>query len=408
MNRKLLLSSSFIIAGLVSAAQDANRTYAITGDGNGDFLWMNIRQVDIGSGKVTQDIYQRNKTAFVLADADSKTPLANFAQPTATMVAAAAYDKNHDKLFFTPMRIGELRWLDLNAKGDQKKFYSLRSPLFAASETTRDEAKNFTRMVIGADGNGYALTNDASRLIRFSTGKKVVITDLGGLIDDESNKNISVHNQCSSWGGDMIADAYNKLYIISANHYVFSVDVDTRVAKYIGYINGLPANYSTNGAAVDKDGAIVVSSANAFVGYYKFTLSDFNAKKIEGSDLVYNASDLANGNLLFQKEADAKKNFGSADFKAVVPVITNEAHIYPNPVTNSEFKISFDGQQVGRYNVIITDLSGKALMTRTVNIASKSQVETIQLNRGFAKGVFMVKVTDATNKFIFTERIVVQ
>lgn len=408
MNRKLLLSSSFIIAGLVSAAQDANRTYAITGDGNGDFLWMNIRQVDIGSGKVTQDIYQRNKTAFVLADADSKTPLANYAQPTATMVAAAAYDKNHDKLFFTPMRIGELRWLDLNAKGDQKKFYSLRSPLFAASETTRDEAKNFTRMVIGADGNGYALTNDASHLIRFSTGKKVVITDLGGLIDDESNKNISVHNQCSSWGGDMIADAYNKLYIISANHYVFSVDVDTRVAKYIGYINGLPANYSTNGAAVDKDGAIVVSSANAFAGYYKFTLSDFNAKKIEGSDLVYNASDLANGNLLFQKEADAKKNFGSADFKAVVPVITNEAHIYPNPVTNSEFKISFDGQQAGRYNVIITDLSGKALMTRTVNIASKSQVETIQLNRGFAKGVFMVKVTDATNKFIFTERIVVQ
>ena len=408
MNRKLLLSSSFIIAGLVSAAQDANRTYAITGDGNGDFLWMNIRQVDIGSGKVTQDIYQRNKTAFVLADADSKTPLANFAQPTATMVAAAAYDKNHDKLFFTPMRIGELRWLDLNAKGDQKKFYSLRSPLFAASETTRDEAKNFTRMVIGADGNGYALTNDASRLVRFTTGKKVVITDLGGLIDDESNKNISVHNQCSSWGGDMIADAYNKLYIISANHYVFSVDVDTRVAKYIGYINGLPANYSTNGAAVDKDGAIVVSSANAFAGYYKFTLSDFNAKKIEGSDLVYNASDLANGNLLFQKEADAKKNFGSADFKAVVPVITNEAHIYPNPVTNSEFKISFDGQQAGRYNVIITDLSGKALMTRTVNIASKSQVETIQLNRGFAKGVFMVKVTDATNKFIFTERIVVQ
>ncbi len=334
--------------------------------------------------------------------------MANYAQPTATMVAAAAYDKNHDKLFFTPMRIGELRWLDLNAKGDQKKFYSLRSPLFAASETTRDEAKNFTRMVIGADGNGYALTNDASRLIRFSTGKKVVITDLGGLIDDESNKNISVHNQCSSWGGDMIADAYNKLYIISANHYVFSVDVDTRVAKYIGYINGLPANYSTNGAAVDKDGAIVVSSANAFAGYYKFTLSDFNAKKIEGSDLVYNASDLANGNLLFQKEADAKKNFGSADFKAVVPVITNEAHIYPNPVTNSEFKISFDGQQAGRYNVIITDLSGKALMTRTVNIASKSQVETIQLNRGFAKGVFMVKVTDATNKFIFTERIVVQ
>jgi hypothetical protein len=184
--------------------------------------------------------------------------------------------------------------------------------------------------------------------------------------------------------------------------------VETRVAKYIGYITGLPANYSTNGAAVDKDGAIVVSSANTFAGYYKFRLNDFAAVKIEGSDMVYNASDLANGNLLFQKEADAAKNFGTADFKAVIPVITNEAHIYPNPVTSNEFRISFEGQQAGRYLVTITDLSGKAIMNRVVNISSKTQVETIQLNRSLAKGVFMVKVTDANNKFIFTERIVVQ
>jgi hypothetical protein len=408
MNLKLLLSSTFIAAGLVSAAQDAGRTFAITGDGTGDFMWMNIRQVDISTGKIVQDIYQRNKTAFVIADADSKQPLVNQARPTETLVAAAAYDKNQNKLFFTPMRIGELRWLDLGAKGEARKFYSVKSSSFNSAEGVRDEAKNFTRMVIGADGNGYALTNDANRLIRFTTGKKVVITDLGGLIDDESNKTISIHNQCSSWGGDMIADAYNKLYVVSANRYVFLVDVETRVAKYIGYINGLPANYTTNGAAVDKEGAIVVSSANAFAGYYKFTLSDFNAKKIEGSDLVYNASDLANGNLLLQKEADAARNFGSADFKAVVPVITNEAHIFPNPVTTNEFRISFEGQAAGRYNVTITDLSGKPVMNRQVTINTKTQIETVPLSRSFAKGVYMVKVTDANNKFIFTERIVVQ
>ena len=129
----------------------------------------------------------------------------------------------------------------------------------------------------------------------------------------------------------MIADAYNKLYIISANHYVFSVDVDTRVAKYIGYINGLPANYSTNGAAVDKDGAIVVSSANAFAGYYKFTLSDFNAKRSKVPTWYTTLPTLPTATCC-SEEADAKKNFGSADFKAVVPVITNEAHIYPNPI----------------------------------------------------------------------------
>ena len=407
MNIKLLLSTTFIATTLAVSAQDANKTFAITGDGNHDFMWMNIRQVDIGTGKTVQDIYQRDKSAFVLADADSKTAMPAYRKPTETMVAAAAYDKNQNKLFFTPMRVGELRWLDLNAKGDAQKYYSVTSNLLNTQEALGDEANQFSRMVIGADGNGYALNNDASRLVRFTTGKKVALTDMGPVVDDESNKTISVKNKCTSWGGDMIADAYNKLYIISANHYVFVLDVDTRVAKQIGYITGLPANFSTNGAAVDKDGNVVVASANTFAGYYKFSLKDFVATPIEGSDMVYNASDLANGNLLYQKEVDAARTF--ADFKPVVPVLTNEAHIYPNPVTNSEFKIFFEGQQAGKYNVVITDLTGKPIMNKVVNVASaKAQAETISLSRAFAKGMYMVKVTDASNKFIFTERIVVQ
>ena len=202
------------------------------------------------------------------------------------------------------MRVGELRWLDLNTKGDAQKYYTVTSTLLNTNQALQDEANHFTRMVIAADGNGYALTNDGSRLVRFSTGKKVIITDLGPVIDDEANKTVSVKNKCTSWGGDMIADAYNKLYIISANHYVFVLDIETRTAKQIGYITGLPGNYSTNGAAVDKDGNVVVCSANTFAGYYKFSVKDFVASKIEGSDMVYNASDLANGNLLYQKEVE--------------------------------------------------------------------------------------------------------
>ncbi len=406
MNIKLLLSTGFIATSLSVSAQNTAKTYAITGDGNHDFMWMNIRQVDITTGKITQDVYQREKTAFVMADADTKSKSLAQQKPTETMVAAAAYDKNQNKLFFTPMRVGELRWLDLNAKGTEQKYYTVTSTLLNTNEALNDEANHFTRMVIAADGNGYALNNDASRLVKFTTGKKVTITDLGAVIDDDANKGVSIKNKCTSWGGDMIADAYNKLYIISANHYVFSLDVDTRVAKQIGYITGLPATYSTNGAAVDNDGNVVVASANTFEGYYKFSLKDFVATLIEGSDKVYNVSDLANGNLLYQKEADAARTF--ADFKPVVPVLKNEAHIFPNPVTESEFKIYFDGQAAGKYNVTITDLSGKPVMTRVVTVGSKTQIETIPMSRGFAKGMYMVKVTDANNKFIFTERIVVQ
>ena len=281
MNIKILLTTSLIAVSFSVLAQDANKTFAITGDGNRDFIWMNIRQVDISSGKITQDIYNREKTAFVMKDADPKKQSLTQSRPTESMVAAAAYDKNQNKLFFTPMRVGELRWLDLNAKGETQKYYTVTSNLLNTNEALKDEANHFTRMVIAADGNGYALTNDGSRLVRFTTGKKVTITDLGPVVDDESNKTVSIKNKCTSWGGDMIADAYNKLYIISAARYVFVLDVETRVAKQIGYISGLPANFSTNGAAVDKDGNIVVASANTFAGYYKFSMSDFAATLIE-------------------------------------------------------------------------------------------------------------------------------
>ncbi len=405
MNIKLLLSSSFIVLGFFAGAQDANSSFAITGKGAGDFQWVNIRQVNVKTGTIEKTIYDNASNATTTAFSPGTNKVVQ-APVMGYGVAAAAYDKIHNRLYFTQMHYGVLSYVDLSKK---EPVFNFAGALVQRNDGTfLQEESHITRMVIGADGNGYGITNDGNHLIRFTTGKKAVITDLGNLVDAESNKGISVHNKCSSWGGDMIADAYNKLYIISANHNIFTVDVDTRVATHIGTITGLPANYTTNGAAVDADGAIVVSSANTFEGYYKFKINDFAAVKIEGSDITYNASDLANGNLLLQKEADAAKNFGAADFRPVIPVINADAHIYPNPVTSNEFKVSFEGQQAGKYNVTITDLSGKPVMTRVVNVTAKTQVETVPLNRSFAKGMYMVKVTDANNKFIFTERIVIQ
>ncbi len=423
MNLKTLLSTTFIVSSFSVLAQDAGKTYAITGNGNGDFSWMNIRQVDIVSGKVTRDIYQNNKTAFALTDVAAKTASTTqnfrinangnvtFVQmqdaPTLTMVAAAAYDKKHDKLFFTPMRIGELRWLDLSAKGEVPQFYTEKIQLLGALDLN-DEANHITRMDIAADGNGYAITNDGNHLIRFSTGKKTVVTDLGNLVDAENNKSgISIHNRCTSWGGDMIADAYGNLYVISASHQVFKVDIDTRIASYIGAITGLPGNYTTNGAAVDADDNIVVSSANTFDGFYKFKMADLAAVKMEGADKTFNASDLANGNLLYQKEVDAKRNFNMPALAPIAPINT-DARIFPNPVTASEFRVLFDGQKAGQYSVALTDLSGRALMTRMVTVTTKLQTQTVQIPRATAKGMYLVKVTDAANQVVFTERIVVQ
>jgi len=417
MNIKTLLASGFILASLSSNAQ-SNKAYAITGDGNNDFAWMNIREVDLGSGQVTKTLFLHNKSNFILTDALTKKSIEQTATsqgnvrttrdyPTATMVAAAAFDKNSNRLYFIPMRLGELRWVDLNSKSENAQFYTLQSDVLRQADYN-DESANVTRMVIAADGNGYAITNDGNHLIRFTTGKTPVITDLGNLVDAESNKGISVHNKCTSWGGDMIADAFGKLYVISASHQVFSVDINSRIATHLGAITGLPAGYTTNGAAVNSDGDIIISSAVKFDGYFKLKLADLAATKIEGSDVKYNASDLAGSNLLLQKEADAANKFSMANSGLKTIATSGDTKVFPNPVTTSSFNVLFDGKKEGVYTILLTDLAGRTLQSKVVNITKGVQTENVNLATRPAKGMYMVKVLDENKQTVLTEKVMIQ
>lgn len=417
MNIKTLLASGFILASLASNAQ-TNRAYAITGDGNNDFAWMNIREVDLGSGQVTKSVFIRNKSNFILTDLVTKKSIeetatskgnvrSNRDYPTGTMVAAAAFDKNSNRLYFIPMRLGELRWVDLSSKSENAQFYTIQSDVLKQADYN-DESRNVTRMVIAADGNGYAITNDGNHLVRFTTGKTPVITDLGNLVDAESNKGISVHNKCTSWGGDMIADAFGKLYVISASHQVFSIDINSRIATHLGAITGLPAGYTTNGAAVNNDGDIIISSAVKFDGYYKLKLSDLVAVKLEGSDVKYNASDLAGSNLLLQKEADAANKFSMAN-SGLRPIGTaSDSKVFPNPITTSSFNVLFDGKKEGTYTILLTDLAGRTLQTKVVNVTKGVQTENINLTSRPAKGMYMVKVLDENKQTVLTEKVMIQ
>ncbi|RYY68708.1 MAG: T9SS type A sorting domain-containing protein [Chitinophagaceae bacterium] len=420
MNCKILLSSFLAVSSLTTQAQNSNKAFAITSDGNADHVWMNIRQVDLGTGLVTKTIFQRSKSNFVLTDLNSKRAVDQTTAnpniymskdyPTGSLVAAAAYDQRNNKLFFTPMRIGELRWVDLDVKNETPKFYTMTSDAlsFGNSENMMDESNHITRMVIAADGNGYAITNDGNHFIKFTTGKKPVITELGALIDDEKNAGLSIHNKCSSWGGDMLADAFGKLYVISASKNVFVIDIDTRVATFKGTITGLPANFTSNAAAVNAEGKIVLGSANVFAGYYTASLEDLKATAVEGSDRQFNASDFANGNLLLQKEADAARKTG-----AILPMLDNafsnsDKLVFPNPVTTSSFAVLFDGRKAGIYTIVLSDLSGRNLQSQFATINKGSQTVNVSLKSKPANGMYLVKVLDEGKQVVFTEKVMIQ
>jgi len=280
MKGKFLLTASLVSLSLCSAAQTA-RTYAITGKSNNNFLWADIKQIDITTGKVVNTLFESDKTTFKSRSLDmTAAKSTEVHNPTGFGVAACALDVRNNRLYFAPMHFSEISFLDLNQT--EANFTTVKNHILPPPATGfyTAEEDQFTRMVIAADGYGYALTNDANHLIRFSTGRKTTVEDLGSLADAESNNGISIHNKCTSWGGDMLADAFGKLVVISANHNIYTIDPASRVATFKGTITGLTPNYTTNGAVVDNDGNIIVSSANVFDGLYKFNFKDLKAVKI--------------------------------------------------------------------------------------------------------------------------------
>ena len=132
-------------------------------------------------------------------------------KPFSTNSAAMAYDKKHERLYYTPMGIPQLRYIDLKSG----KIYYFEDEAFGVVQHYGDSRNQITRMVIASDGNGYALTNDANHLVRFSTGNNPVITDLGAVADADAAI-YSIHSP-NGYGGDMIADAAGNLYLLTAN-----------------------------------------------------------------------------------------------------------------------------------------------------------------------------------------------
>lgn len=337
-------------------------------------------------------------------------------KPFSTNSAALAYDKKHERLYYTPMSINQLRYIDLKSG----KIYYFEDEAFGTVKHGGDVANQITRMVIASDGEGYALTNDGNHLIRFTTGKKPTITDLGALTDDPLNTKYSIHSG-GGYGGDMVADAAANLYLVTANRNVFKINIESKVATHKGSIKGLPQGFGTNGAMVEEGSNVIIASSESTVGYYRFDLNSLQAEKVSSSEDVFNASDLANGNLAFDKKKKEKieektKAETTPDVSDAVAkkgqqtetTLKNGIAVYPNPVTNGVVRLSFSEQPSGRYQIQLLDITGRLITSKEVNISSEAQVEEFRFPELSVKGSYLLRVASKVNKVNVTNKIVVQ
>lgn len=400
----VLASITFFTSTIYCQTPD-NNAYAITSETIGAFQWTEVKLINLDNGEVVNNVFESKSNEYsvyngasakeiTLPDRNDSTASQDN-RPFSGLSAACAYDKKMNRLYFAPLFFNQLRYIDLNSKNP--RIYIFEDKPFSNATDMQVEANHITRMVIAADGNGYALNNDGSHLVKFTTGEIPDISDLGRLTDAPVNGDISVTDANTSWGGDLVADASGNLYLITAHNHVFKIDVHTRVATYIAEIKNLAPGFTTNGAVVEKDGKIVLSSANSISTYYSLDPSSWEATAIPSGDQVYNTSDLANNNFLFQTKIKP----------AEVPAAAENISVFPNPVKTNIFKVTFINKP-GKYNIQMMDVAGRLVSDKFYSVAGFGQVSEVKVHPGLARGVYMVKVLNHEKKEVFLKKIILQ
>lgn len=415
MRRSLLnlpmIAGTFLLAGSLQAQQADRFAYVVTDMVQQGSNWQFLRKMDLKSGTYSQIMLNGTEVSHPAFEASTRKPLKTqladnrfgtyVNAPFATGVAAIAYDKKNNRLYYTPMLFDQLRYVDLRT---MKVYYVTDQVFTGKAVKSSTQGDIVTRMVIASDGNGYAMTNDATQLIQFTTGRKMKITDLGSIVDDPANK-ISIHNSCSSFGGDMIADDDKNLYVFSARNQVFKVNIESKVATHLGSIKGLPQGFTVNGAVVNDRNQVVVASAIQATNWYTVDLNNLAAAEYKLAGELWQSSDLGNSNVLV-----TKKNETARYASEILPLESGDGKIsvYPNPVTANQFTVQFNTLEAGSYTVQVTDIMGRKVQQQVLNVAGDNFIQTVSLSRGSAKGIYLVKVLDATSKTVYSTKLMVQ
>lgn len=401
--------SLLLFSAIVAGAQADRFAYAITDITKDGANWNYLRKIDLNNGSFSEVLLNGTDAASTAYDEATRKPMtepfsdARFGKlanaPFATGVAAIAYDRKNQRIFYTPMFINQLRYIDLKTMN----VYFVPTPeIDALTVKASDQSNIITRMTIGEDGHGYALTNDGNHLLRFTTGKKIVVTDLGAIVDHPSNSQVSVRNSCTSFGGDMIADDDGNLYLFSNRSNIFKINIESKVATHLGVVSGMPASYTINGAAVDADNNILVTSASDHNSMYTVDAKTWTATAATSAG-GWRTADLANGNLLQVRKI--------LPFVRLLPasdeVDDGRVQVYPNPVTNDQFNVQFNFEGGGKYRVEVKDALGRQVTQSQAAISGKGQTRTLNLPATTTKGFYLVKIVDEHNKTVYSKKILV-
>lgn len=417
-----------------SAQNASKRIFLISSDPSRPINYTNLREIDGNCKVLVKEVFDPQKkyavrthgfqTYLALQQSafinDASGQMDTLKSPMGGSVASVAFDQKTNRLFYFPMYSSELRFMDLNQPEPHFTYLDNQSLNLLRNRT--DVANQVSRMTMGADGFGYALTNDGEHLIRFTTEGQPTIIDLGVLTDKPGN-GIFVRSSCTSWGGDMVADAAGRLVLITQSNYVFRITIATREAEYLGQIGGLPGGFTTNGTAVDENGELILScgsSRTQNMTQHLFRVKDINhliAEPIDDSKIpgIGNIADMASSNLLSQKPQNNNPDppkvitYMPQKEKDVAKVPQPVYTVFPNPVSRGRFTIrSQNIADKGEYTMLMIDMNGRIVLEGKMNLGVKTNTHSFTIPSTEAKGAYVVLVVDYFKRTVFSTQLLVE
>jgi hypothetical protein len=394
-------------------AQTENFAYAVTGITNGSNEWIALRKLDLRVGKpgtvllnmadkktalykyATHTIYDKDQHSYPANNVSGKN-----VPPVNNGVAAIAYDRKTNRIYYVPMNNDQLRYVDL---ANMATYGVVDGSFSKAGQYVFQSASPVTRLVIAPDDYGYTVTTDGNRLIRFTTNGTLMLTYLGDLVDDPHNKEMSISNTCANVGGDLVADDAGHLYLITAANRIYKIDIKTRIATFLAVISGLPSKFTTNGAAVDENGKLIVSSSVYTDGYFIIDPKTWKVLPSPVNQLTYNCSDLANSNVLRTKTSVPSALFFSQSLGK-----SGNIRVYPNPVLFDDVNIQFNDLPKGKYTIELADPLGRKVLQQKVKITSKTQTSLMQIPAITAQAFYYIRILNEKNILVSAHKLAVE
>ncbi len=385
--KKYLLPLSLLLFSAQSFAQQG--FFALTGKDNQNISFNDFRTLDLSRGTSGDPIFGINSTPKVFSESRKgmiSEDKNSFANSQAMGMAALAYNNSDNTLVYMPMFSSNVYILN----PETKEAILLENP--SVKITPCDINSHITRMTTGYDGNVYAMNNSGTQFMQISKKNgQYSVTNLGIVKDDVANGVNSFTQVQTGFGGDMISDAQNDLYVFAAFGNIFKIDARNLTAKFIGKITGLPENYSVNGAAVNENGKVVIASAKG-LPLYEVNMDNLQANALNnGINLpIY---DLASKYFLNDKLSMTNSYTG--------------IDIYPTKVTEQYFNVRVQNKEVkGNARVEVFNMEGQKVQDRKIALIRGNGEDKIDLYNAL-EGVYIVNITDDSGKIILHTKILV-